>query len=265
MFYDFLFDHYSRATIKLLADREIRSRIVGTYLGLGHYVVVPLLMLLIYSFVFSQIFTMSWPGAIGRYSDFVLRVFIGLIIFQFAAELFNRAPSLVLENPAYIKKVVFPLETLVPIAITVALFAAIVSFGVFLLGHVIIVGLPSAAIFWMPIILLPLILLTAGLGWALAALGVFLRDLRQLVGVLVSLLTFLSPIFYPLSAVPPAFRAVIALNPLTQIIEMTRSAIFDHQSPSFLPLLLLYAGTAAVAQIGYWGFMRTKKAFADVV
>lgn len=265
MFYDLLFDRHSRATIKLLADREIRSRIVGTYLGLGHYVVVPLLMLLIYSFVFSQIFTMNWPGATGRYSDFVLRVFIGLIIFQFASELLNRAPSLVLENPAYVKKVVFPLETLVPIAVTVACFAAIVSFGVFLLSHLIIIGLPPLGTLWLPIILLPLVLLAAGLGWALASLGVFLRDIRQLVGVLVALLTFLSPIFYPLSAVPPAFRSIFALNPLTQIIEMARSAIFDDQTPSLLPLLLLYAGTAAIAQLGYWGFMRTKGAFADVI
>ncbi|MEH2503727.1 lipopolysaccharide transport system permease protein [Bradyrhizobium sp. AZCC 1578] len=265
MFYDFLFDRYARATVRLLATREIRTRIVGTYLGLGHYVVVPILMLVIYSFVFSHIFTVSWPGTTGRYSDFALRVFIGLIVFQFVAELLNRAPGLILENPAYVKKVLFPLETLVPIAIAVALFAATVSFGVFLLGLLLAAGLPYATIFWVPAILPPLVMLTAGVGWGLASLGVFLRDLRQIVGVVVSLLTFLSPVFYPLSAVPEAFRVVIALNPLTLIIEMMRSAIFDGRPPSALMLLVLYAVAASVAQLGYWGFMRTRKAFADVV
>src|SRR5882672_7277457 len=132
MFYAFLFDRHKRANVQLLAFREIRARIVGTYLGFGHYLLLPLLLILIYSFVFTTIFSVRWGSNDAGFGSFALRVFIGLIAFNFFAEVINRSPGLVLENATYVKKVLFPLETLVPIAVVVALFSALITFIVFL-------------------------------------------------------------------------------------------------------------------------------------
>ena len=265
MFYAFLFDRFDRSTIRILAAREIRERIVGTYLGLGHYVLLPLMMLLVYAFVFSAVFAVRWPNATGSFGDFALRLFAGLIPFQFFAEVVNRAPSLVLENATYVRKVVFPLETLVPTAIASAAFAAGCSYLILLIGYLAIVGLPPLAILWLPLLWLPLVLLTLGVGWALASLGVFLRDLRQLVTIATSLLIFLTPIFYPLTMVPEPYRPLVLANPLSYLIESMREALFEGRPPSLLPMALSLLAGLIIAQIGYWGFMRTRKAFADVM
>lgn len=265
MFFAFLLDRHDLATIKLLAEREIRSKIIGTYIGLGHYVLLPLLMLLVYSFMFSVVFKARWADANDGFGGFAIRVFVGMIAFQFFSEVITRAPGLVLENPTYVKKVVFPLETLVPTAIAVSLFSAFVTFVVFLAAHLLLVGLPPATTIFVAVIWPPLIMMTAGIAWVLASLGVFLRDLRQLVTVIVPALMFISPIFYPISMVPNGFSLLIALNPLSIPIEMMRDAIFSAKAPDPVVLTGFYIGSFAVAQLGYWMFMRTKKAFADVL
>lgn len=265
MFYAFLFNRHDRATVRLLADREIRQRIVGTYLGIGHYVLLPVMMMLVYSFMFSMVFAVRWTGADDSFGSFALRLFIGLIPFQFFAEVVNRAPGLVLENPTYVKKVVFPLETLVPTAIVVALFSAAVTFAVFLVGHLVLAGLPPLTTLWIAVLWPPLILLTAGIGWLLACLGVFLRDLKQLVTIVTSMLMFFTPVFYPLSMVPKGFQLIVYGNPLSGLIEMMRRAVFEAQAPRPIIVLAYYVLSLAVAQAGYWCFMRTRKAFADVL
>src|SRR5690349_12491840 len=265
MFYAFLFNKYDRTTLRLLADREIKARVIGTHLGLGHYVVMPVLMLLVYTFVFSVVFSVRWPGTIDSFSGFALRVFAGLIPFQFFAEVVNRAPGLVLENSVYVKKVVFPIETLVPTTVVVALFSSLITFIVFLAGYFCSYGLPTVTALWVITLWPPLILITVGLGWILASLGVFLRDLRQLVSILTSVMIFLAPIFYPIAMVPKAFEALIFANPLSYLIEAMRGALFDDVAPSLIVLSVYYFGGFGLAQLGYWVFMRTKKAFADVI
>ncbi|RMF01384.1 MAG: ABC transporter permease [Alphaproteobacteria bacterium] len=222
-------------------------------------------MLLVYAFVFSAVFAVRWPNATESFGDFALRLFAGLIPFQFFAEVVNRAPSLVLENATYVKKVVFPLQTLVPTAIVSALFSAGCSYAILAAGYFLVEGLPPLSMLWLPVLWLPLILLTAGIGWALASLGVFLRDLRQLVTIVTSLLIFLTPVFYPLAMVPEAYRPLVLANPLSYLIESMRTALFQGQGPALLPLALSLLAGLAVAQVGYWGFMRTRKAFADVM
>lgn len=265
MFLSFLFDKHDRATVRLLAEREIRSRIVGTYIGLGHYVLLPLLMILVYSFMFSIVFMVKWAGADDTFGSFAIRVFIGLIPYQFFSEVITRAPGIVLENPSYVKKVVFPLETLVPTAIVVGLFSASITFAVFLVAHLAMIGLPPLTTLWVPFIWPPLIMLTAGVGWLLACLGVFLRDLRQLVTILTSVLIFISPVFFPMSMVPKGYAALVTMNPLSMPIEMIRQCVFGAQAPDMWILLAYYVGCFGVAQLGYWCFMRSKKAFADVI
>ena len=265
MFFSFLFDKHDRTTVRLLAEREIRNRIVGTYIGLGHYVLLPLLMILVYSFMFSIVFMVKWTGADDSFGSFAIRVFIGLIPYQFFSEVITRAPGIVLENPTYVKKVVFPLETLVPTAVVVSLFSALITFGVFLLAHLVMIGLPPLTTLWIPFIWPPLILMTTGFAWLLACLGVFLRDLRQLVTILTAVLIFISPVFFPMAMVPKGYAALVALNPLSMPIEMIRQSVFASQAPNLLILLGYYIGGFAAAQLGYWCFMRTKKAFADVI
>jgi lipopolysaccharide transport system permease protein len=265
MFFSFLFDKHDRATVRLLAEREIRSRIVGTYIGLGHYVLLPVLMLLVYSFMFSVVFQSKWVGAEDTFGAFAIRVFIGMIAFQFFSEVISRSPGLVLENPTYVKKVVFPLETLVPTTTVVSAFSALITFAVFLVAHLLLVGLPPLTTLWIPFIWPPLIMMTAGFAWVLASLGVFLRDLKQLVGVIVPALMFISPVFFPMAMVPKGFGMLILMNPISIPIEMMREAVFGPTSPGLVLLLGYYAGSFAMAQFGYWWFMRTKKAFADVI
>lgn len=265
MFFSFLFDKHDRATVRLLAERELRNRIVGTYIGLGHYVLVPVLMLLVYSFMFSVVFRSKWAGAEDTFGAFAIRVFIGMIAFQFVSEVISRSPGLVLENPTYVKKVVFPLESLVPTAVVVSLFSALITFAVFLVAYFFLVGRPPLTTLWVPFIWPPLIMMTAGFAWVFASLGVFLRDLKQLVGVIVPALMFISPVFFPMAMVPKGFSLLILMNPISIPIEMMREAIFGPTAPDIVLLLGYYAGSFAAAQFGYWWFMRTKKAFADVI
>ena len=265
MFYSFLFNRHDRATVRLLAEREIRNRIVGTYIGIGHYVLLPVLMILVYSFMFSMVFMVKWNGADDSFGSFAMRLFIGLIPFQFFSEVVTRAPGIVLENPTYVKKVVFPLETLVPIAILVALFSAAVTLIVFFLAHLWTIGRPPLTMLWLPLLWPPLILITAGVAWLLASLGVFLRDLRQLVTILTSMLIFMTPVFYPLSMVPKGFQIVVYANPLSGLIEMMRRTVFDAVAPRPMLVLAYYVAGILAAQAGYWCFMRTRKAFADVL
>jgi lipopolysaccharide transport system permease protein len=265
MFWEVLSDKYKRANIWLLAVWEIKSRIVGTFLGLGHYLLLPLFLILIYSFVFTVIFSIRWGTGDAGFGSFALRVFIGLIAFQFFSEVVNRSPGLVLENSTYVKKVVFPLETLVPIAVAVSLFSSLVTFIVFLGAYIFAYGMPPLTIVWWAALWPPLILITSGLAWSLASLGVFLRDLKQLVSVLTSALIFLTPVFYPVSMVPPPYDLLVLLNPLSWLIESMRAALFDGRAPDFVILIGYYIGSLAFAQLGYWGFMRTKRTFADVI
>jgi len=265
LFVSFLLDRYGVSTLKLLAEREIRSRFAGTMLGLGHYLLMPLLMLLVYAFAFGIVFKVRWPGAEAGFADFTLRLFAGLIAFQFFAEVVNRASTLILDNAIYVKKLVFPLETLVPAVIAVALFQAMWSIAVLFVAYVLWLGLPPLTALLLPVLWLPLILMTAGMAWVLAALGVFLRDLHQLVSILTSLMMFLTPVFYPLQMVPEPYRFLVMLNPLSGLIEAMRNALFAGESPSAPTLAMWMGGGIIMAQLGYWLFMRTRKAFADVI
>nr|VFK11756.1 MAG: lipopolysaccharide transport system permease protein [Candidatus Kentron sp. LPFa] len=265
MFYDFLFDPFKRRNIAVLAKREIKSRIVGTLLGRFHFILFPVLMLLIYTFIFSVVFAIRWQGTEGGFGSFALRMFSGLILFQFFSEVITRAPGLVLENPSYVKKVMFPLETLVPLAIVVSLFSATISYGVLLIGYALLEGPPPLEAMWITVLWPPLILITAGLAWMIAGFGVYLRDLRQIMPILTSVLMFLSPIFYPLSMVPQPYNLLIALNPLSLLIETMRNALFDATKPTLLLVVGYYFVAVVIAQAGYWIFMRVRTGFADVV
>jgi lipopolysaccharide transport system permease protein len=247
------------------ARREISGRYRGSLLGFGWAIVNPLLLLAIYTFVFSVVFRMRWDGPVADRGSFALVIYAGMIVHGFFAECITRAPTLVVDNRNLVKRVVFPLELLPWSALVVAAFHFAV--GVALIAAAVLVksgGLPASAAA-LPLIVAPLALFTLGFTYAFAALGVYLRDLSQLVGFFALTLLFLSPVFYPVSAVPEDWRFIIAVNPIAAFIELVRGALIYGHWPDARMLALAWAGGLAVAWLGFYGFQRTRRGFADVL
>ena len=253
-----------RKLIYELTKREIVARYRGSMFGLAWSFFNPLLMLAVYTFVFSVIFEARWAGA-GGTSDFSLLLFSGLIVHGIFAECVNRAPTLVTSNPSYVKKVVFPLDVLPYVSMGSALFHGVIAIMVLLAAQLFIKGaLPWTAIL-VPFVLLPLAVMTVGMAWIAAALGVYIRDVVQVTGILTTVLLFLSPILYPISAVPESLRGWVRLNPLTYIVEQMRLVLNDGQVVDFHGLLSYTAVAVAVAACGYWLFQRLRPGFSDVM
>lgn len=236
-------------------------------MGLAWSFFSPVFMLAVYTFVFSEIFKARWgTGDTGESkTQFAIILFAGLFVLNLFSEVLNRAPTLISSNVNYVKKVVFPIEILPVIAMMAALIHGAINLLV-LLGACLIFNqsIQWTAIF-IPLVLLPLVILTTALAWILASVGVFLRDVGQTIGLVTTVLTFLSPVLYPVSAVPERFRPFIMANPLTFIIEQTRDVLIWGRSPDWAGLAL-YTGVALlVAWIGYAWFQKTRKGFADVL
>jgi lipopolysaccharide transport system permease protein len=225
-------------------------------------------MLCVYAFVFSVVFQVRWGEGAGgdmRTGQFALTLFAGLIPFGVFSEVVNRAPTIVLGMPNYVKKVVFPLEVLPVVAVASAVVHSLISTLILLAASVAFLGRVSPAVILLPLAYLPLVLLTLGLGWFLASMGVYVRDVGQVIGVLVQVLFFLSPIFYPVSAVPESLRAILYANPLTAILGDFRRTLLWGAAPEWGVWAALSAATAVVALLGYAWFMQTRKGFADVM
>lgn len=254
-----------RLLVLRLARRDLEARYRGSVLGLFWAVLTPLLMMGVYTFVFSVVFQARWGNSSGGKAEFALLLLSGLILFTIFSDCVARAPGLMLENVSYIKKVVFPLEILPAVTLAVALANATIGFVILEIFVALLFGVPPLTTLLFPLILLPLCLFTLGVTWFLSSLGVFLRDIKQMVGVLVTVLMFLSPIFYPVSAIPEAYRPLILLNPLTLQLEHAREALFWGRVPNPLEWLACTVVAALVAWLGYVWFQKTRKAFADVV
>lgn len=255
----------NRGLIHASAKREVLGRYRGSALGLLWSFFNPLFMLAVYTFVFSVVFKARWNTGSDSKTEFALVLFAGLIVFNVFAECINRAPGLILSNPNYVKKVVFPLEILPVVALLSALFHGLISLGVWLLAYLVFFGLPHAAALYLPLVILPFFLFIMGLSWALSSLGVYLRDVSQFIGVITTVLMFLSPIFYPATALPEDYRHLLYLNPLTPVIEQTRDVLFWGKSPDFLMLGIYWLTSVAIAWLGFAWFQKTRKGFADVL
>lgn len=255
----------NRSLIRALAKREVLGRYRGSAMGLLWSFLNPLFMLTVYTFVFSVVFQARWGAGSESKTEFALVLFAGLIVFNLFAECINRAPNLIVSNQNYVKKVVFPLEIFPWVTLGAAVFHGAVSLGVWLIAYLIFFGLPPATILYLPLVILPFILLIMGLSWGLASLGVYLRDVGQSIGLLTTVLMFLSPIFYPASALPEAYRILLYMNPLTTVIEQTRDVIFWGKQPNFEILSVYLLGTIVVFCIGFSWFQKTRKGFSDVL
>ena len=255
----------NRELIKASAKREVLGRYRGSFLGLLWSFFNPLFMLAVYTFVFSVVFQARWGGGSGSKTEFALVLFAGLLVFNLFAECINRAPGLILSNTNYVKKVVFPLEILPFVALLSALFHTLISLGVWLIAYTLFFGIPHLTVFYLPLVLLPFCLFLMGLSWALASLGVFLRDVSQFIGLLTTALMFLSPIFYPATALPEDYRRILYLNPLTTVVEQTRDVLFWGKTPDLFMLGIYCVVTLGIAWLGFAWFQKTRKGFADVL
>jgi lipopolysaccharide transport system permease protein len=258
--------HEYRFLIIRLVSREVQGRYRDSLLGLFWALINPILMLAVYAFVFIFVLKARWPTQVSEGPAVAtLYLFSGLIQFNLFAENINRAPGLLLENLAYIKKLVFPLEILPWVSFFAALVNFSISFGIFFIFYFFAIGIPPVSALFLPVLLMPFVLLILGASWFLAAVGLFLRDLRQIVGVTTSALMFSSPIFYPVSVVPEAIRFFVNLNPLTFPIEASKDLLFQGSFHRYPGLLIYSLIAVACAGFGYWVFMRMRRAFSDVV
>lgn len=255
-----------RSLIGQMTRREVVGRYKGSIMGLAWSFLNPLLMLVIYTFVFRVIFKARWePTGSESNVDFAIVLFVGMIVHGLFAECVNRAPGLIISNVNYVKKVVFPIEILPAVALGSAAFHAAASILV-LLGVIIATGgVVHPHVLLAPILILPIALAALGVGWFLASLGVFLRDVGQITGILTTALLFLSPVFYPLSAMPERYRPLIQANPLTIAIEQTRGAAIWGRGPDWGLFAICLAAAMLIAWGGYWWFQRTRRGFADVL
>lgn len=252
--------------IRQFSWREVAGRYKGSFLGLFWSFITPLVMLLIYTFVFGVIFQSRWPQArTGNLNEFAVILFAGLLTFNLFSECVTRAPTLVVGVPNYVKKVVFPLEILPVSALGAALFHAGVSLLIMLGAHMLIGGALSWTILLLPVVLAPLLLLALGLSWFLASLGVFVRDLGNAIGLLVQVLFFLTPVFYTADSVPEPFHNLLELNPLTSVVENVRRVTLWGEQPAWAAFSLSLLLSGIVFVLGYAWFMQTRKAFADVL
>lgn len=258
---------HNRQLIVQMTKREVVGRYKGSAFGLAWSFFNPVFMLVVYTFVFSEIFKSRWGGVGGDDSktQFAVVLFVGMIVLNLFSEVLNRAPNLIIGNVNYVKKVVFPIEVLPVIAMSATLFHSLISLGVLLVAFVLFNGYLHWTIVFTPIVLLPLVILSTGLAWMLASLGVFLRDVGQTIGILTTVLMFLSPVFYPVTAVPEKFRPFIMANPLTFIIEQAREVLIWGHLPNWQGLGVYTLVATSIAWLGYAWFQKTRKGFADVL
>jgi lipopolysaccharide transport system permease protein len=254
-----------RRLIRSLVQREVVGRYRGSVLGMLWSFFNPVFMLVVYSFVFSVVFRARWGVGNESKAAFALILFAGLLLFNLFSECINRAPGLIINNVNYVKKVVFPLEILPWVSFGAALFHALISFGVWLLFSLVIFGIPPVSIMLFPLLLLPLTLFIMGLSWFLASLGVFLRDVTQVVGLVTMTLMFMTPIFFPIDAMPARYRILFYLNPLTFIIEQARGLLIFGTGLSWRFFIALTLGSSLLAWLGFVWFQKTRKGFADVL
>ncbi|PRY66352.1 lipopolysaccharide transport system permease protein [Vreelandella songnenensis] len=255
-----------RDLIITMTKRDVAGRYRGSVLGLFWSFLNPVFMLLVYTFVFSVVFNARWGVTEEETStQFAVVLFAGLVVHSFFAEVLSKAPGLILGSSNYVKKVVFPLEILPAIALGGAIFHTAISLLVLQVAYLFFTGIPPWTIVLTPFVFFPLAILSLGLAWMLAALGVFLRDIGQFIGVIITVLLFLSPIFFPIDRLPEEYQILILLNPLTFIIEQAREVLIWGRLPDWTGLAIYTFFSTVFAWAGYAWFQKTRKGFADVL
>ena len=256
----------NRGLIVRLTRREVTARYKGSYLGGLWSVLTPLLLLTIYTFVFSVVFKARW----GITQDetrgfFAITLYCGLIPLNLFSEVAGAAPQLITSQPNYVTKIVFPVELLPLVRVLSCVVNMLPQLIVLLVGTAWVQGSVPPTALLLPVALCPIVFFTLGVAYFLACLGVFLRDIGHTVGLVILVMTFLSPIFYPVAALPETFRGFAMTNPIARVVEASRRVTVFGQMPDWAGFAITLASALAVAWLGYLMFMRSKKAFADVL
>jgi len=253
------------ALVVQMAKRDVAGRYRGSFMGLFWSFFNPLLMLAIYTFVFGVIFKAKWNAQVTGHFQYAVMLFAGLNINQMFSECANKAPSLIIQNTNFVKKIVFPLETLSWSTLGAALFHLMVSTIVLL----IISAFANHTIPWtlllFPVVVLCFLPFVAGTVWLLASLGVFLRDLQQAISIITTALMFLAPILYPMTVIPERWRGFMYANPLTVMAMASQNTLVLGQQPNWVHLGWYLLGSSLFAWLAFMWFERTKKGFADVL
>lgn len=248
-----------------LGQRDIASRYRGSALGILWAVLSPLLLLVIYTFVFSVVFQARWGQASDSKTFFAMNLFAGMILHGFLGECMSRATGVIQQHGNYVKRVVFPLRLLPLTLLGTALFHAVISLLVLVAVYALLGGTLHWQLAGLPAVLLPLLLFTMGTSLGLAALGVFVRDLGQIMPMLITVMLFTAPVFYPVSALPEQFQGWLRLNPLTTPIEMTRALLFEQQWPDLMTYGQSLLVACSVLLLGDFLFKRLRPGFADAL
>ncbi|MBT8439257.1 MAG: ABC transporter permease, partial [Gammaproteobacteria bacterium] len=214
---------------------------------------------------FSTVFQAKWGVGSDSKTEFALVLFVGMIVHGILAECMNNSPTLMLRNASYVKKVVFPLEILPWVVMGSTLFHALVSVVVWMVFYLIVNNALQWTAIFLPVVILPLIMFTMGVSWLLASLGVYIRDIGQMTGVLTTVLLFMSPIFYPASRLPEPYQTIIYLNPLTFVIEQARDVLMWGNFPDMAGTAIAFIVSFMFAWAGFVWFQKTRKGFADVL
>lgn len=252
--------------LKQLVVRNIATRYRGSLLGFFWTLVQPLLMLIVYTFVFTYVFQARWGTVLGNNKGaFAMIMFAGIACFNIFSEALTCCSVVIINYPNFVKKVLFPLE-LIPLATVISSFIiGIPWFIMLLIGSLILLKVFSWTMLLIGFVLFPLFMITLGLGLFIAALGVYLRDLPQLLAILLQVMFFLTPIFYPIESVPAVMRTVLSWNPMFYIVEGVRKVLLYGEVPSIAQWLIPWGVGFLFLGLGYVWFMKTKKGFADVL
>lgn len=258
---------HNRNLLTQMLIRNVAARYRGSVLGFLWSFAHPLVMLAVYTFVFGIVFKARWGIETfeNNRAAFPLIMFCGMAVFNVFSESVNSSTAIVVNSPSYVKKVVFPLELLPLCNVLTSFIFGLAWFALLLAGTVVFLQQLSWTMLLLPLTLIPLLLLSAGVSFFVASLGVYLRDVQQLVGIVTQMLFFMTPIFYPASLVPEGLRWIIYINPLSTVVEQTRELFLYGQIPPPGLCFLMLAVSVAVFQLGLAWFVKTKKGFADVL
>lgn len=255
-----------RGLIGKLARKAIVVKYRGSLLGVVWAFVQPLLMLAVYTFVFSVIFEMKWGKGLEQDRlSFALALFVGILTFNIIGDTVNASPTLILGHANFVKKVVFPLEILPVVKLIESLVFSLFGLSVLILAQVLVTRSLSWTLVMLPLVWLPVLMFALGWSYFLSSLGVFIRDIGSITSVMVTMLFFLSPIFYPLSAVPEDLRVYCQANPIAVFVEDARRVVLWGQMPDWQWFGICFFVSLVVLVLGFAWFMKSKPAFADVL
>ncbi len=247
-----------------LARRELVGRYRGSVLGVLWALVTPFVMIGIFTFIFAGIFGARF-GSTGSHWDYALYLFCGLLPWTMFQETVQQSANTIVSKANLVKRVVFPLETL-PVAQTLSSAGnQMIGTIALLIACIVLRRQFHLTVIWLPVLLIPQLVLALGVAWLIASLGVFLRDIAQGVALLLTAWFFLTPIIYPESVVPGQFRTLIKINPFTPLISSYRRTILEGLGPDWQGLAYFALFAMVCFLFGYWWFARTRKNFADVI